>query len=123
MAYAIHEYYKNTFGGSLIPEPLFGRCINLSSRYIDRFTFARIVNPDEVPGLSDCACEMAEIIYRTKFYDSGREKKSETTDGYSVTYVTESVDGQASEEVLCRKLYEVCKLYLSSTGIMYCGVV
>ena len=122
MAYATYDYYKNAFFGSMIPCEIFPRCINLAGKYIDQFTFERITDPENITGLEDCACEMAETIYQMRFKNESKEKKSENIDGYSVTYVTEMTDGQASEDVLCRKLYDICKLYLAGTGLMYCGV-
>lgn len=122
MAYATYDYYINTFFGSMVPDNIFPRCVDLAGKYIDQFTFERITDPDDIKGLEDCACEMAETIYQMRFKNEGKEKKSENTDGYSVTYVTEVADGQALEDVLRRKLYDICKLYLVSTGLMYCGV-
>ena len=122
MAYATYDYYANAFGGSKIPEPLFPRCVNLATKYIDQFTFRRIVEPEEISNLKDCCCDMADTIYQVRFSGSGKEKKSENTDGYSVTYVTESTDGQSLETTLKGKLYDICKLYLSGTGLLYCGV-
>lgn len=42
--------------------------------------------------------------------------KSENSDGYSVTYVTEQTDGQTAEELLRKKAYEAAYMYLLPTG-------
>ena len=47
---------------------------------------------------------------------SAAGKKSESNDGYSVTYVTEAQDGQTAEEALRKKIYEAIRLYLLPTG-------
>lgn len=123
MAYATYEYYTTTFGGSEIPGERFIRCINLAGTYIDRFTYGRIKDPASVDGLADCACEMAEAVYAAKYkQDGSREKKSESIDGYSVSYVTEQKDGEDANALLARKLYSICSLYLMDTGLMYAGV-
>lgn len=125
MVYATYEYYTETYFGTAIPETVFPRMIRKASQYIDYFTFGRLSeeNVDSYPTLPDCACDMAEVIYKMTEGSPGvgREKKSENTDGYSVTYVTESVDGQSKEDVLKKKLYSIAKLYLLETGLLYCG--
>lgn len=125
MEYASFEYYAGVYGGNVIPGAAFTRMIGKASRYIDSFTFGRITeaNMDKFPTLPDCACEMAETVYNM-VGKSGKdkEKKSENTDGYSVTYVTEGVDGAVAEETLRRKLYAIAKVYLLNTGLLYCGV-
>ena len=42
--------------------------------------------------------------------------KSETNDGYSVTYITEGQDGQTAEELLRKKILEAARVYLLPTG-------
>lgn len=124
MVYATYEYYIDQYNGNAIPEESFSQAIRKASQYIDYFTFRRITeeNVGEYPELPDCACNMAEVIYNLlESPENEREKKSESTDGYSVTYVTECVDGQSKEEILKNKLYSIAKLYLSETGLLYCG--
>lgn len=124
MVYATYQYYVETYCGTAVPEDVFPRVIRKASQYIDYFNFGRITeeNVDEYPILPDCACDMAEAVYKMlESSENGREKKSEDTDGYSVTYVTEGVDGQSKEEVLKKKLFSIAKLYLSETGLLYCG--
>ena len=125
MVYATYEYYIEKYYGTAVPDEVFPRVIRKASQYIDHFTFGRIAeeNVDEYTALPDCACDMAEAIYSMlESPENKREKKSESTDGYSVSYVTECVDGQSKEEVLKKKLYSIAKLYLSGTGLLYCGV-
>lgn len=125
MVYATYEYYVEEYGGTAIPEEAFNKAIRKASRYIDQFTFGRITeeNMDAFPALPDCACDMADAIYKSSDKnDSEREKKSENTDGYSVTYVTENVDGKPVEEMLRKKLYAIAGVYLMNTGILYCGI-
>lgn len=125
MIYADYNYYSNDYGGVIIPEVEFKRVIKKVSRYIDRFTFGRITEGEisNYPPLPDCACEMAETVYRMQG-SSGteKEKKSEEIDGYSVTYVTEGKEGELAEDRLKNKLYSIAELYLINTGLLYCGV-
>ena len=54
---------------------------------------------------------MSEILYADEKRDG---KTSENTDGYSVSYDTgKSLDGM---------LYDVARVYLGDTGLLYAGV-
>ena len=80
---------------------------------------------EQFPTLPDCACEMAEVIFAMIDRVTGiveKEKKSENIDGYAVTYVTGTVDGEMSEKLLRKKLYDVICLYMADTGVLYCGI-
>lgn len=124
MVYATYEYYIESYGGETIPANVFPRMIAKASQYIDNFTFGRITEGDmEVfPSISACACEMAEIIYKAQTNNvSGKEIKSESTDGYSVSYVTERADGETEEAAIRRKLYALAEVYLMNTGLLYLG--
>lgn len=124
MVYATYEYYKESYGGEMIPEKTFPRMIAKASQYMDNFTFGRITEGDveTFPSISACACEMAEMIYKSQSNNvSGKEIKSENTDGYSVAYVTERVDGETEEAAMRRKLYAIAEVYLMNTGLLYLG--
>ena len=121
MVYATHEYYANEYGGFLISEEVFQGLSKKASQYVDYFTFGRITegNASTFPSLADCVCNMAEIIYRIAGKTGyEKEKKSESQDGYSVAYVTESTDGKSMDELLKRKLYAIAQIYLSDTGLL-----
>ena len=123
MVYATYDYYEDEYGGSVLSDTDFPYFVRKASAYIDQFTFGRINegNVNKFPSLPACTCDIAEMIFFAKVKD-GKEKKSEITDGYSVTYVTEGTDGMIAEEKLKRKLYSIAKLYLINTGLLYCGV-
>lgn len=123
MIYADYDYYKNEFGGSVVPEPSFIRAVKIASSYMDVFTFNRILKSDIVDLIKDCACDMAETVYQLKLKEStDKTIKSESNDGYSVSYVTEQKDGQDVNLLLKNKLYHICKVYLLNTGLMCCEV-
>lgn len=123
MVYATYEYYRNEYGGEMALGD-FSKAIAKASQYIDNFTFGRITEGDieTYPSLTACACEMSEIIYRMSSNGGMvREVKSENTDGFSVTYVTEGMDGMLAEDMLKRKLYAVAETYLMQTGLLGFG--
>lgn len=127
-AYADYTYYTDTFGGSLIPEVDFNRSVMTAGLYIDQFTYGNITdgNKGDIKGLQDCACDMAESVYKMLYSSAaasgGGEKKSETIDGYSVSYVTSQKDGEDIRTALSRNLYAIATLYLSGSGLLFAGV-
>lgn len=118
--YVDFAYYVEIYDGSLIPEKLFPRTEKKAERYLDTFTFGRLKDMDleSVNNLKDCICDMAEVIYMKLYQGNTKEKKSEDTDGYSVSYVTEGKDGEDAETVLKRKLYSIAEVYFSVFGLL-----
>lgn len=119
-----YKYYIEDFGGEKIStESDFKRTINLAETHLCNFAFNRIKNDVENEHLiKSCICEMCDAIYDMTLKDNGKVKKSENTDGYSVSYVTERIDGQDAEKALENKLYRIAKVYLGNTGLLYRGV-
>ena len=58
------------------------------------------------------------FVFDVCYKDDGQVKKSETTDGYSVTYVTEVSDGTDWTALLGQKMYQICRRYLLHTGLL-----
>lgn len=124
MPYVEYNFYSEIYGGKKIKEEDFASIERRIEVYLDRFTFGRIsnVNPEELPYLKECICEMADGLYTSTAYQDVKEKKSESIDGYTVTFVTEALDGEEARQTLYRKLYNIAKFYLEDTGILYVGV-
>ncbi len=116
--YAEFGYYRDEYEGSIEKEADFKKCRRIAESYIDQYTLNRITDPETVPGLKDCTCEMAETVFDMHYRDDGQVKKSETTDGYSVTYVTEVSDGTDRTALLGQKMYQICRRYLLHTGLL-----
>lgn len=118
-----YGYYISEFGGEEIPEEKFKRISKLANTYLERFTHNRIKDDaEDKEKVRDCICEMCETIYITLYKNEGAEKKSESTDGYSVSYVTEQQDGEDKNVMLQKKLYRIAQNYLANTGLLYLGV-
>ena len=45
-----------------------------------------------------------------------RPVKSENNDGYSVTYASQSIEGESKEKLANRKMYEAARIHLLPTG-------
>jgi len=119
--YADYPFYTGKYHGEM-DEADFQRHILTASQYIRYMTMGRA---DEYEGdeLKYAACESADILYSASqsLSESG-EKKSENTDGYSVSYVTQGKDGETSEELSNRKISGAIRKWLIPTGLLYAGV-
>lgn len=109
MAYIDYEYYSNRFKGTTIPLADFEHVSLRAEEYINYITNNRITDIS-VPVQHAC-CAVAE-----KLYSMGAREgiRSETTDGYSVTY--------ADNATLHHLLYGSAEVYLADTGLLYRGV-
>ena len=116
--YAEFGYYRDEYEGGIEKEADFKKCRRIAESYIDQYTLNRITDPETVPGLKDCTCEMTEAVFDVCYKDDGQVKKSETTDGYSVTYVTEVSDGTDWTALLGQNMYQICRRYLLHTGLL-----
>ena len=119
--YADFEFYIKEFHGSAIHENDFPSAMLRSSIFIRYITFGRIDETDIPEEAKMAACAVADLMYKDDLSrdETGREKKSENNDGYSVSYVT-SVDrkGNSVESMA----YQAAGQYLAHTGLMYRGI-
>lgn len=95
--------------------------ITRASTYIKAITFSRVDENNIPEEVKAAACAVAEVIYKAESSTEG-EKKSENTDGYSVTYVTEQTDGEIKEVILRKKQYAAAYPHLVLTGLLKQGV-
>lgn len=110
-----YNFYANSYGGENLSEQNWKRLSQKALQRLQHFTFGSL--PESWEGQpwenqAKCAvCEMAEFLF---LQEERREKTSENTDGYSVTFET----GKELEG----KLYEIAYVYLGHTGMMNFGV-
>ena len=117
--YVSYEFYTETFG-TLIPEKDFPRVEAEAEAAISYLTY---INGDifakEDNRVKLAVCAAAEVVYHSTQSNGASGSagvKSESNDGYSVTYVTEAQDGQTAEAALRKKIAEAVRLYLLPTG-------
>lgn len=114
MVYADYDYYLNEYSGNAVAEADFTRLSRQASAYLDGLTCGKIrgtwVDDSRV---KDACCAVAEVMQKQ---EQGGEVASESNDGASVTYVT----GSATPE---QRMYNIAVMYLSSTGLLYAGVM
>lgn len=118
--YADYPFYTDQYHGRM-DKADFQRHILTASQYIRYLTRGR---SDEYEGdeLKYATCESADALYlASKSLSGPGEKKSENTDGYSVSYVTQGKDGETIEELSNRKMNGVIRKWLLPTGLLYAG--
>lgn len=126
--YADYQYYVESYHGTSVPESDFDQVMRDASAFIREITADRVCIDSVPDDVKDAACAVSDVIQaeRDRISKSGsgdgREVKSETTDGYSVSYVTEGKDGQSRDDVLRYKKYLAARPYLLHTGLLYLGV-
>lgn len=129
MPYADFAYYTGTYYGTSIPEEKFPYHARQASMLINALTFGRTAAvaasllPDAV---KDATCRAAELYAEYEARKSNAAAatrnglvKSETNDGYSVSYADydASAEKAEAEDTIGREL----AIYLASTGLMYRG--
>lgn len=110
-----YSFYTDTYGGKRISKDDWKRIAQQAEKRLDSLTFGRCSVDWEGEtwcNQAKCAvCEMAELLAAD---EKRKGKTSENTDGYSVSYDTgKSIDSM---------LYDVARVYLANTGLMYAGV-
>jgi len=130
--YVDYKYYTNNFYSAEIPEESFLKWAMKASIRVDYLTFGRIskleasVLPDAV---FDAVCSAADVMYE---YDQKKQArleasgngaiKSESNDGYSITFADNSSKADAEDSSACMAEADdlICE-YLAHTGLMFKG--
>lgn len=122
--YVNYAYYSNDYGGTM-PEDAFTDAGRKSEAYIRYLTYLNgdIFAVREVESVKQAVCAGADVCYRQERERQSREAegkpgpvKSENNDGFSASFVVEQTDGQTSEELLRKKVYDAAYMYLLPTG-------
>ena len=116
--YADYAYYKDSFGGTLTAEE-FNRYARKAERFLNYVIMGDISETEQVKN-AVCAAAEADAEIREGVANIPQGIKSESTDGYSVTYKDYNADELAEREK--RAMYKAIKQELSGTGLLYQGV-
>lgn len=129
MPYADFAYYSGTYYGTAVSQEKYPYYARQASMLINSLTFGRTAAvaasllPDAV---KDATCRAAELYAEYEARKSNAAAatrnglvKSETNDGYSVSYADydASAEKAEAEDAIGREL----AIYLASTGLMYRG--
>ncbi len=126
--YASYNFYTTTYGGRM-SETAFNSAERKAEAYIRSITYPNgdIFETADDENVMMAVCSVAEAYY--SFYgvdgkgminSSDRRIKSESNDGYSVTYADEG--SAESEKILNAKLYSAARTYLLPTGWLKRGI-
>lgn len=114
--YADYSYYADHYGGD-IPERKYPSAERRAEAYIRKLTYVRgDIFAVENTAVKDAVCAVADVYYSCKKKQEAGTVKSESNDGYSVSYAVEQADGQTMEELIRKKAYEAASTYLLPTG-------
>lgn len=115
MIYATFEYYKSTFNGEIEDITTFNRLMREASAFLDYISQGRCSDfKDNDDKLKNAACAIVDI--RNEYNNGTRGIQSETVGKVSVSYTDNSNKTMESE------CYQVAKMYLSGTDLLYLGV-
>ena len=121
-AYADYAYYRDSFRGSTVSEADFPGLAVKASAFIDRLTFNRLRSAeiilDEAKMATCAVAERIQVVEKSGALSVDASKKSENTDGYSVTFN----DLSLVRAQLYTDYEEAALPYLYGTGLMYAGV-
>lgn len=117
--HADYAYYKDSFGGDLTAEE-FNRYARKAERFLNYVIMGEI--PEVTEQVKNAVCAAAEAVaeIRGGVANIPQGIKSESTDGYNVTYKDYNADELAEREK--RAMYKAIKQELSGTGLLYQGV-
>ena len=106
-----YGFYKSAFGGDKIPPEKFNRYLSKAKAFLSSATRGREIPPQYFEKASLALCEIAELLF---YINSRKGVKSESTDGYSVSYDSDSLKLEISE---------ILSLYLGETDLLFKGEI
>ena len=122
-------YYRDSFGGTTIPEANFIKLERKARVFIDDVTFDRLKNDTALidDTVKECLCEIIECNYKLEQEEAetgGKLISSETIDQHSVTYAVSDIEKNEVDKsrINFTKFYNIARQYLSNTGLLYRGV-
>ena len=119
MQYADYNWYIFQFWGTKLNENEFNHYALKASAKVDHYTFgraAKATDTDTVYRIKNAVCAVAEKIAQYEAERLVEGVKSESNDGYSVTYSDDVYD--TTEHTIYATIYD----WLAPTGLMYRGV-
>lgn len=109
-----YNFYKDDYGGTLVPPNLFKRLKNKAFYYLKQITLNRCIGTEFNMEVKLALCEMIDKLY--KFENDGGVKTSESVGNHSVSFKVED------DATLEKELYKIAAIYLADTGLLFRGV-
>lgn len=118
--YVDFAYYRDIYGGTVMTEASFPAAEREAENYIRYLTyvngdiFADTVQADAV---KNAVCTAADVGYAAKVeQEHGGNLKSESKDGFSVSFIVSRRDGESADEYTKRCMYQAVRPVLLPTG-------
>lgn len=125
-------YYKNDFKGSCIPVNAFDYYYKKSMSRLNYYTFNRLKDIDMSNyqfsnDIKNCICEISELLFKQGTLKdkviNNKIIQSEAVGKHSATYNTSGIDKEIlSDKELEERCYEICKINLFHTHLLYRGI-
>lgn len=116
--YADYEFYKEKANGTALKD-VFNAEVLEASFFLQYLTMGKS-DKDQPEALKYAVCKIADMYIqeKTQRNNAAGSIKSESNDGYSVSYSVEQKDGELLEELLARKASDIARKYLINTGLL-----
>lgn len=120
MQFCDFNFYNQTFLGDIIKdERNFNKLSKEASMVINQYTYSKArdlteLSEDVATSIKECCCSLTELLYS---YSKTSKKKSESCEGWSVTYSDSNTSIEHSAEI--RQLID---RYLDWTDLLCCWV-
>lgn len=116
--YADYEFYKEKAHGTA-PQDVFNAEVLEASFFLQYLTMGKS-DKEQPEALQYAVCKITDMYIqeKTKRNNGIGGIKSESNDGYSVSYSVEQKDGELLEELLARKASDIARKYLINTGLL-----
>lgn len=113
--YADYAWYAYEYFGEKVTEEAFPSLAMKASYLVDSMTAGNLLALSEAPScVKDAVCAAAEKIWQYE-QSPGREIKSESNDGYSISYA-DATEAKALDEAKMQ-----IRVYLSTSGLLFRG--
>lgn len=119
--YADYTFYVETYGGDMIPDEKYRIAALNATQYIKYVTLGRSerYSGEELKFATCAAAEAYAQVYNlTGSQNTAGQIKSESTDGYSISYVTQAKEGESLEDLFKRRAYPLVRQWLGGTGLL-----
>lgn len=118
--YVDFEYYSTMFSGSVLTAETFPKAEQEAETYIRYLTYLNgdiLTDKAQADAIKGAVCAAADAYY-TAVRESaeGGNVKSESKDGFSVSFVVARKDGETADDYVKRCMYQVVRLRLLPTG-------
>lgn len=117
--YADYQFYVEEYKGK-VEESEFEHALLHVCQFIRSVTIGRsdFYDGEELKYASCALVDAYSSAYRSSVESGSGQKKSENIDGYSVSYVVQSKDGETAEELFNRKAFPLLRQWLLHTGLL-----